>query len=132
MALNTSGPMSLGGSIVGQSINLELNLLATATASIGQADFRALAQKPSGVISLFDFYGKSNVIVIPPITENTSNLVITAYGIPGYVPGESKVELTINSGVYLYSTDTSQPALKFIDFVTGDQIVVVNNWLFMG
>ena len=132
MALNPSGVMSIGGTTVGASINLELNLSATANSSIGQADFRALAQKPSGVISLSDFYGKSNIIVIPPVTTDTANLVITAFGIPGYVPGESKVELTINSGVYLYSTDVVQPALKFIDFVTGDQITVINNGFIMG
>jgi hypothetical protein len=132
MALNPSGVMSIGGTTVGASINLELNLSATANSSIGQADFRALAQKPSGVISLSDFYGKSNIIVLPPVTATTANLVITAFGIPGYVAGETKVELTIDSGVYLYSTDTAQPALKFIDFVTGDQITVINNGFIMG
>lgn len=132
MALNPSGVMSIGGTTVGASINLELNLSATANSNIGQANFRELAKVPTGQISLSDFYGKSNIIVIPPITTNTANLVITAYGIPGYVAGESKLELTINAGVYLYSTDVAQPALKFIDFVTGDQITVINNGFIMG
>lgn len=61
MALNPSGPISLGGSTVGQSINLELGNSATALASINSSAFRTLAGVPSGQISLSNFYGKSNV-----------------------------------------------------------------------
>lgn len=61
MALNNSGPISLGGSTVGQSINLELGVSATALASINSASFRNLAGVASGAISLSNFYGKSNV-----------------------------------------------------------------------
>jgi hypothetical protein len=60
MALNNSGPLSFGGSTVGQSINLELGVSATATASINSSAFRTLAGVPSGAISVFNFYGKSN------------------------------------------------------------------------
>jgi hypothetical protein len=60
MALNSSGPISLGGATAGQSINLELGQAATATASINAANFRALAAVPSGQISLSNFYGKSS------------------------------------------------------------------------
>jgi hypothetical protein len=62
MALNSSGPISLGGATVGQSINLELGKSATALASINAADFRALAGIPSGTISIGSFYGKSNLV----------------------------------------------------------------------
>ena len=60
MALNSSGPLSFGGSTVGQSINLELGVSATAEASINSAAFRGLAGVPSGAISLNNFYGKSS------------------------------------------------------------------------
>jgi hypothetical protein len=60
MPLNSSGPLSFGGATVGQSINLELGQAATATASINSTDFRTLAGVPSGQISVFNFYGKSN------------------------------------------------------------------------
>ena len=60
MPLNNSGPLSFGGSTVGQSINLELGLSATATASINSTAFRTLAGVPSGQISVSNFYGKSN------------------------------------------------------------------------
>jgi len=61
MALNPSGPISLGGATVGQSINLELGQSATATISLNDTNARALAGVPSGTISLSNFYGKSNI-----------------------------------------------------------------------
>lgn len=60
MTLNASGPISLGGSTVGQSVNLELGNSATALASINSTPFRTLAAVPSGAIALSNFYGKSN------------------------------------------------------------------------
>ena len=132
MALNPSGVMSIGGTTVGASINLELGLSATANSSIGQANFRGLANKPTGQISLSDFYGKSNIIVIPAITTSTADKVITAYGIPGYVAGESKLELTIDSGVYLYATNLTTFGLKLIDFSPGDTINIINNGYILG
>jgi hypothetical protein len=62
MTLNSSGPLSIGGSTAGQSINLELCKSATAQTALNDADARALAEKPSGIIALNDFYGKSNDI----------------------------------------------------------------------
>ena len=62
MALNSSGPISLGGSTTGQSINLELGVSATALASINSTSFRTLAGVASGAISIGNFYGKSNAI----------------------------------------------------------------------
>jgi hypothetical protein len=60
MALNSSGPLSFGGSTTGQSINLELGVSATALASINSTAFRTLAGVASGQISVSNFYGKSN------------------------------------------------------------------------
>lgn len=61
MALNNSGPISLGGSTTGQSINLELGFSATATISLNDAAVRGLAGVASGPITMpTDFYGKSN------------------------------------------------------------------------
>ena len=62
MALNASGPIILGGSTVGQSINLELGLGATVQISLDDAAVRTLAGKPSGTIIMpTDFWGKSSV-----------------------------------------------------------------------
>lgn len=59
MPLNSSGPISMAGTTTGQSINLELGKSATAQISLNDSDARSLAVKPSGQISLNDFYGKS-------------------------------------------------------------------------
>lgn len=58
MTLNTTGPLSLGGDIPGQSIAQELGRIGTPI-SFSDADVRTLAGIPSGPISLSDFYGKS-------------------------------------------------------------------------
>ena len=62
MALNASGPISLGGSIAGQSVNLEMGVAATATRSLNDASSRGLAGVASGTISLSNFYGKANTL----------------------------------------------------------------------
>lgn len=60
MTLNASGAISLGGATVGQSINLENQLSATALVSLNDAAVRALAGVPSGAIAIpTNFYGKS-------------------------------------------------------------------------
>lgn len=64
MTLNSSGPISLGGSTAGQSINLELGKAATATVSLNDTDVRTLAGVASGAIIVpTNFYGKSNVVI---------------------------------------------------------------------
>lgn len=62
MPLNSSGPISLGGSTAGQSINLEIGAGASATVSMNDTAVRALAGKTtagSSVIMPTDFYGKT-------------------------------------------------------------------------
>lgn len=58
MALLSSGSMSLGGSVEGRSINLELRRNATSTIDLNDGEARYLANVPSGNISVSDFYGK--------------------------------------------------------------------------
>lgn len=66
MALNASGPISLGGSTTGQSINLELGQSATAQVSLNNTNVRTLAGVSSGAIVMpTNFYGKSYVVFSP-------------------------------------------------------------------
>lgn len=55
MPLPPSGPISMG------DINVELAFPATQVISLNDTAVRALAQVPAGVISLQNFYGKSNI-----------------------------------------------------------------------
>jgi len=66
MALNSSGPIGLGGTAVGRSIELELGMSGTSTISMNDAVVRTLLGVPSGTISLSAAYGKSNAPIIPP------------------------------------------------------------------
>jgi hypothetical protein len=60
MAMNSSGPISLGGATTGQSINLEIGSPATSTVSLNDTIVRTLAGVASGQIVVpTDFYGKS-------------------------------------------------------------------------
>lgn len=61
MTLNASGPLSIGGTTTGQSINLELGLAQNATSGLGDTNFRTLAGVATGAISMSNFYGKSNL-----------------------------------------------------------------------
>ena len=102
MALNPSGPISLGGSTVGQSINLELGNSATATASINSSAFRTLAGVPSGQISLSNFYGKSNT---PPY-------FVSAISSASGFSGDAKSTTFAASGsTYVYAQGSSYPML---------------------
>jgi hypothetical protein len=60
MAMNSSGPISLGGATTGQSINLEVGAPATSTVSLNDTIVRTLAGVATGQIVVpTDFYGKS-------------------------------------------------------------------------
>lgn len=66
MTLNASGPISIGGTVVGQSIELELGMSGTAMLSLNDTALRTLASVASGVITLSNSYSKSNVTYTAP------------------------------------------------------------------
>jgi hypothetical protein len=59
VALNTTGPISLGGSVVGQSIALELGRTSATQTSLGETAVRNLLGVATGTISMNSAYGKS-------------------------------------------------------------------------
>lgn len=134
MPLNPSGQISLAGSIVGQSIALELGRAATATTSLGETAVRNLCGVPSGAISLSNAYGKSvgPAILTVTYTTNTADGFIPIYNLPGYQSGNSQLTVTVNAGVYLYASNNTVPALWFFGGVTGDTFTVVNNGYIVG
>lgn len=133
MALNGSGPISLGGTTVGQSVNLELGLAATATISLGSTAVRTLAGVPSGAISMSNLYGKSNRASISYVfSSNTANASLNLASIGGYVAGKSDITITINSGIYVCSTSTENAGLTLTGGTTGDTLTIVNNGYIMG
>jgi len=86
VALNTTGPISLGGTTSGQSIALELGRSGTAAISLGDSDVRNLLGVASGAISMDSAYGKS---AVPEVTGGVVNIenrtaAIVGVGRPGY------------------------------------------------
>jgi hypothetical protein len=77
MALNSSGQLSLGGSTVGESVNLELSKAATALISLNDTDLRTLFGVSSGQISMNTGYGKSTGPTKSTIGPNSTWLFAT-------------------------------------------------------
>ena len=131
MALNSSGPISLVGTTVGQSIEWEL--IGSGSTQLGLTDVgpRALAGALSGpVIMPTDFYGKSAVSTIA-ITTNQTNLNLRSYALANGWNGIFSVIIGIDSGVYVYSTDSSIPGLT-IDGIWPNGVTLVNEGFVLG
>jgi hypothetical protein len=62
MAINSTGAISLGGSVTGESIALELGLSATSQISMNDAVVRTLLGLASGDIGFNSAYGKSSAL----------------------------------------------------------------------
>jgi hypothetical protein len=58
------------------------------------------------------------------ISASTANYALTPAKVSGYVAGNTDVTLVINSGVYVYSTSTSSPALTVSGFSSGDTVTI--------
>jgi len=64
MTLNASGTLSIGGTTIGQSINIELARSATSASNINESPLRTLAGVASGQISINNFYGKAGTFIL--------------------------------------------------------------------
>jgi hypothetical protein len=110
MPLNASGPISLGGSTAGQSVNLELGFSATAQISFNDAQVRALTATSAGTALIMptNFYGRS---LLPAwttpsgslgsqYTQQANSYTVSATNSPTYsvVVGSLPSGLTLNSG----------------------------------
>lgn len=143
MPLNSSGPLSIGGSTVGQSINLEFGRAATAQTSMSQL-YRGggiVPNAPSnnaiataGAISLSQFYGATNRVQVNiTISSNQTNYILNTAKAAGYVAGITDVTVTINSGVYVSSSSTGTYALDVdTSWAAGDTVTIVNNGFIIG
>ena len=132
MTLNASGPISLAGTTAGQSIEIENGGNGTTQISLNDTAVRNLAggaAVPAGstIIMPTNFYGKSNrVVQTITLSSSTANYTFNPAKISGYVAGKTCATLTINSGVYVYSTSTGSAGLSVNGWTSGD-VVKVNN-----
>ena len=137
MPLNSSGPISLGGSTAGQSIAVELGQSATAQISLNDAAVRSLAGVPSGAITMpTNFYGKSSSFVFnQTISSDTTNYNLKSAAIAaGWDQTKPLVAtVTINAGVYVYSTSTGSYAFDTgSSFYAGSTLALINNGIILG
>jgi len=137
MPLNNSGPISLGGSTAGQSIALELGQSATAQISLNDAAVRTLASVPSGAIVMpTNFYGKSSGFTFnQTISSDTTNYNLKSAAISaGWNQTSALIAtVTINGGVYVYSTSTGSYAFDTgSTFPAGSTLALTNNGIILG
>ena len=87
----------------------------------------------SGIQNAFGFMrGAGLVSVTQTYASNAANVSLNVTTLSGYVAGNSCIKITINSGVYIYSTSYSTPALLLTGGSTGDKITIINKGYIMG
>ena len=130
MALQGSGAISFA------NINTELGVASTTTRALNDAAARTLAGVASGAISMSNFHGKSNTPTFNlTIAANTANYNVKsaaiAAGWSGTVP--AIINVTINSGVYVYSTSTGAYAFDTGSSIpSGTTMSLTNNGTILG
>jgi hypothetical protein len=122
------------GSISFSDVNIELGNSSTQTISLNDSGVRTLFGVPSGSISINVGYGKSNRAVINYIiSSSTQELSLTPSSFTGYIAGKSDITITVNSGVYVWSDNTSNPGLIVNGGLSsGDTLKLVNNGYIIG
>jgi hypothetical protein len=81
----------------------------------------------------FASLGKANRYKLSRVfSTNTTQTTVDVSAISGYKAGKSDITITVNSGVYLYSTSTATPALTITGAATGDRIFLVNDGFIIG
>lgn len=124
MVLPLTGPLSLS------QVNIELGRGAGTTISLGEAEVRALAGVGSGPISKASLRGKSAQFV-HTIAAHQLHLNLRSYLLGVGWDGTSKVEVTVASGIYIWSDNTSVPALDMGGAFPGG-LTLVNRGFIMG
>lgn len=106
MALQTSGAISLN------QIHIEAGGSSGTQASLNDSDIRGLISKGSGAqMSFSEWYGASNTFSFS-ITSSTTNASLSTLATNAGWNGSSAIDVTINSGVNLIATSTSNYGLN--------------------
>ena len=132
MAIAASGQIAFAG-----TIGVELGRSSTATISMSESVVYGLAGTSLGAqVSFSTFYGKSNAYVFnQTISTNTTNYNLKSAAIAAGWNQTSALNatVTINSGVFVYSTSTGSYAFDTgSTFPSGTTLALINNGTIIG
>jgi hypothetical protein len=65
-------------------------------------------------------------------SSDAANQTVDVSTLPGYKAGKTTVTITVNSGVYVYSTSISTPGLTISGATTGDSVSLINDGYIIG
>jgi hypothetical protein len=81
----------------------------------------------------FASLGKANRYKLSTVfSSNTTETTVNVSAISGYKAGKSDITITVNNGIYIYSTSTAAAALTISGTTSGDRIFLINNGFIMG
>ena len=121
MALPANGAISLA------NVNTELGAASNTTRSLNDAAVRSLFGKASGVISMSDGYGKSSQWK-GTISTHQSQMNLASWALANGWDGATPAQITVNSGVYIYSDNNTIPAMTMGSF-PGGLTLIVNGYI---
>lgn len=134
MSIPTSGPLSLEqiSSEFGGARPHSLSEYYRNNSLVTNAPYNETVPT-SGTISIRGFYGTRGRFKLGiTISANTSNFNLYEVCKSIYVPGTTDVTVTINAGVYVYSTNYQVPAFIVDSFLSSDTISIINNGSIVG
>ena len=126
------------GALAASQINTELGYSSTALLSLDAAAVRTLAGKGTvgSQINFSDFYGKSSGFTFTQtISSNTTNYNLKSAAITaGWDQAQAlSATVTINNGIYVYSTSTGTYAFDTgSTFPAGTTLTLINNGIIQG
>lgn len=123
MALPSSGAISFS------NINAELSAATNAVRSLNDSAVRTLFSVATGAISMSNGYGKSSVWKAT-INTNQKEMNLATWARANGWDGSSAAEITVASGVYIWSDNTATPALTTGSFPGG--LTIINNGYIIG
>lgn len=118
--------------IPASDINATFSPYITDTSNIMTIKNSVKASGTNGISFSDRFINSTPVPISYTISANTADLTLDMSAVSGYAYGNSILTVTINSGIYVYSTDNTKPALNIINGTPYDKIIIVNNGYIMG
>lgn len=76
--------------------------------------------------------GASRATLSQTYSANASNVSLNVSTLSGYISGKSDITITVNSGIYIWASSNTTPALSITGTNTGDTVKLINNGYIMG